>query len=736
MDEDFGSVQSFRELGCSAKFENVEVDAGVRDVLESRGIKNFYSHQAEGIRLVREGKNVVVVAPTASGKSEIYLVPVIEAALAGKRSILVFPTKALSRDQFERLREFNFLGVRSAVYDGDTTQNEREKIRKDFPHILVTNMDMLHHLLLNSRLFLKFWKSLQFIVVDEVHSYSGLCGAHAGNVLRRLKRMLDRFEVKRQFICCSATVRNAREFAGELVGEEFSEVDASSAPKGGVLHEIIVPLNSYTSTAVYYARELLGSGKAGKLLVFGNSHSVVERIGLMAREQGLSLKVYRAGLDLEERRKLEREFKQGSLKALAATSALELGMDIGSVDAVLLAGFPGTVTRVRQRIGRAGRKGQEALAVFIARENALDYYYAENPEEYLRGEPENCFVNVENELVLKQHLLASARDMPLSAEEVGMYWKGKNASTIFEELAREGLLKEWHGDFIPSKEGLKKLRELSLRGAADPVRIYDAEQKKFIGEREEAMALRELFPGAIYLHGGVKFECLNLDLKTKTAFVERVGFDSSEYTVALREREASVVEEVSKRKCFGSSVGERVVDDVAGSGFGECTLSFGRVHVIDTVFGYNVKDYLQDYTVSRRFLDEPLSYEFDTQAIWLDLPEDLVSEVDDFGSGLHAMEHVCISMMPALTGADAGELGGISYPSGRMFVYDGVAGGAGVAKVVFGKFEKIAGMAFQRLKNCKCMNGCPKCVLDPMCGNNNQYLNKESGKKILEKLLK
>ncbi len=726
MEEEFvARVQSFKENGSGAEFAEVELNESVKEILEARGIKKFYKHQAQGIKLAREGKNVVVVAPTASGKTEIYLVPVVEAALAGKRSLLVFPTKALSRDQLERLREFNFLGVRSAVYDGDTTQSEREKIRKDFPHVIITNMDMLHHLLLNSRLFLNFWKTLRFVVIDEIHSYTGSLGAHSANVLRRMKRVLNRFNVQPQFVCCSATVGNAREFAGELVGEEFEEVDATSAPRSPVLHEIIIPEKSYTVSAVEYAKELLEQRAHGrknavnKLLVFGNSHSVVERIAVMAREEGVNLKVYRAGLDLEERRKLEAEFKEGGLKALAATSALELGMDIGSVDAVLLAGFPGTITRVRQRIGRAGRKGQEALAVFIARENPLDYYYAENPKEYLNGEPENCFVNVENEFVLKQHLLAAARDMPLGAEELKKYWNGENVEKMFGQLTREGLLKEWHRDFIPTKEALKELRQMSMRGAAEAIRIYDVDERKFIGEREKAMALKELFPGAIYLHGGVKYECENLDLEKKIAFVKRMRFEATEYTVALREREAKVVNEIMHRACFN-----------------DCSLAFGEVHVVDTVYGYTVKDYLRDYAVARRFLEEELVYEFDTQAIWLDVPEELVFEVEDFGSGLHAVEHVSIAMMPALTGADPGELGGISYPSGRMFVYDGVAGGAGVTKVVYGKFEKIARMAFERLKKCGCENGCPKCVLDPMCGNNNQYLNKETGKKILEKLLK
>ncbi|MEM3555432.1 MAG: DEAD/DEAH box helicase [Candidatus Micrarchaeia archaeon] len=716
-----GEVKEFLEKGDSAKFGEVEVSEEIMHILHGRGIEKFYKHQADGIKKVREGENVVVTAPTASGKTEIYMIPVIESALKGERSIVIYPTKALSRDQLARFREFALLGVKSEVYDGDTSAHIRERIRKEPPHILITNMDMLHFILLNSHLFKKFLSYLKFVVIDEIHTYTGTFGSHSSNIIKRLKRVhLKYSKNKLQFICCSATVGNALEFAEQLAGVPFSLVDARYAPRSTVKHILLNPplteegRESYTTLALKVARQLIGKGR--KLLIFGNSHSVVERIGIVAKETNLhEIKIYRAGLEREERRKLEQEFKSGSTDALVATSALELGMDIGAVDLVILAGFPGTVTRVRQRIGRAGRRGREATAVFIARDNPLDQYYFENPHEYLKGEPESCYVNPQNEFILKPHLLSMMRDYPASIDEINSFPMGEK---LFSQLKAEELCKEFAGCWIPTRRGLRVVREMSIRTAGSSIRIYDVEREKFIGEREEAMAYSELFPGAIYLHGGEKFVSEKLDLVRKIAFVRKLSYETSEYTVALRNREAEVTELLGERECLGGE------------------LSYGRVHISDEVYGYVVKDYLKERISSRIPLDEPLHYEFDTLAVWFDFPEKIVFSVDDFPSGLHAVEHVSIAMMPALTGADPSELGGVSYPAGRMYVYDSTPHGAGLSKIIFEKFERVEKMAYERLMKCKCRSGCPSCILDPQCGNNNRNLNKKAAKEILEKLIK
>jgi len=713
-------MKEFLEKGDAAKFGEVEVPKEIMGVLQGRAIEKLYKHQADGIKKVRKGENVVVTAPTASGKSEIYLIPLIECALHGERSIVIYPTKALSRDQLTRFREFALLGAKSEVYDGDTTAHMREKIRKELPHVLITNMDMLHFILLNSHLFRKFLSSLKYVVIDEIHTYTGTFGSHSSSIVKRLRRVHSKYSKKKlQFICCSATVGNALEFSEQLVGLPFSLVDARYAPRSTVRHVLLNPpmdedrRESYTSLSLKIAHQLIGNGR--KLLIFGNSHSVVERIGIIARETNLhGLKIYRAGLDREERKKLEQEFKLGKTDALVTTSALELGMDIGSVDSVILAGFPGTVTRVRQRIGRAGRRGKEANAVFIARDNPLDQYYFENPHEYLKGEPESCYINPENESILKPHLLSLMRDYPADMQEILAFPMGEQ---LFSQLKAEELCKEFAGNWIPTKKALRLLREMSIRSAGSSIRIYDSEAEKFIGEREEAMAYSELFPGAIYLHGGEKYVSDNLDLERRTAFVHRLGYETSEYTVALRNREAEVIELLGERDSLGGQ------------------LSYGKVHISDEVYGYMLKDYLRETISDRIPLKEPLQYEFDTFAVWFDFPEEVVFSTDDFPSGLHAVEHVSIAMMPALTGADPSELGGVSYPAGRMYVYDSTPHGTGLSKIIFEKFERVEKMAHERLVKCRCQRGCPSCVLDPQCGNNNRHLNKKAAKEILDKLI-
>jgi DEAD/DEAH box helicase domain-containing protein len=693
-----------------AEFGEVELDPIVKDVFASRGISKLYKHQAEAIKAVKEGRNVVVTAPTASGKSEIYMSAIIEAALAGRNSLVLYPTKALSRDQSRRFGAFSLYGIRAEIYDGDTPASKREKIRTNPPNILITNVDMLHFILLNNRMFDKFFDKLEFVVLDELHTYSGVLGAHTANILLRLKRIAAKKRRKLRFISTSATVGNARVFAEELFGENFVEISGESSPRSEIRHRLIAPdEESYLATCA----ELV-DGTTKKTLIFGNSHSVVERLGLIAKRANLSLRVYRSGLKYEKRKEIEDAFRAGKVKVLATTSALELGMDIGDVDSVILAGFPGTITRVRQRIGRAGRKGQTADAIFVARENPLDAYYFENPEEYFNGTPESCYVNRTNANILKAHLVSMAKDAML--DEVDEYTEG--CEKALSELVERGLLKKWGKFYAPTIEGAKFTKGINIRSIGNTIRIYDEEMQKFVGERDEAMAINELFEGAIYLHGGMPYLSEKLDLENKIAHLKPYhGGELNEYSSPLRERNAVIVEEMAEREMLGHK------------------LHYGRVHITDEVYGYQYKDSFSGKTISEHKFETPYIHEFDTFAIWLDIDE-LVGEVQNFGSGLHAFEHVSIAMMPAITGADSKEIGGISYPYGRMFVYDGVPDGNGVTNVVYNLFEKVVEMTKERLRSCKCKNGCPKCILDPQCGNNNRFLDKAAGLTIANTILK
>ena len=695
------------EPACEAQYSNYPLPPMIKHIFEGRGITHLYRHQADGIEYVNQGKNVVIVAPTAGGKSEVFIVPAVEGALKGENTLLLYPTKALARDQHLRFSEFALYGVRTETYDGDTSQGKREKIRARPPQILISNMDMLHFILLNNRLFTKFFEKLKYVVLDEVHSYSGIFGAHASNVLWRLKRLIKlKFNRDLQFICTSATIGNAKEFTQSLCGEEFELVEGNSSPRSEFHHLIISPPESYSVAALRIADEI---GK--KALIFGNSHSVVERMGLMSKRMNLPLAVYRSGLRQDARRQIEHDFKAGKIKYLATTSALELGIDIGDTEVVVLAGFPGTITRVRQRIGRCGRKGQRGYGVFVAKDSPLDQYYVENSKEYLYGEPEHCYINPKNENILKLHILSAAKDQMFSPEEIT-----EEIAKNLKLLEEEELIKKWGNFYSTTKEGGKRSRLINLRSAGGSVKIYNTETEKQIGERGVAMAIKELFEGAIYLHGGRPYLSKNLDLEKMEAWVEPMRTAVEEYTSALSNKSAEVVEELASRECLGHKI------------------FFGKVHISEEVYGFLVKDVFGATRIAEHTFETPYLYEYDTYALWIDL-DDMVYDVPEFGDGLHAFEHVSISMMPAITGADPKELGGISYPSGRMYVYDSVPDGNGVTQVVFSKFERIVQMSKDRLEKCDCEKGCPKCILDPMCGNDNRFLNKESGKIIAEKLL-
>ncbi len=692
--------------------EDVKIHSEVMEILRARGVNKLYAHQAKAVRAIRDGKNIVLMAPTAAGKTECYMIPVIEAALEGGCTLMLFPTKALSRDQWNRVREFNLLGVRSAVYDGDTPESQRMKVRNDMPHIIITNVDMLHYMLGNWRIWRPFFAKLKYVVVDEVHAYSGTLGSHVANVLWRLRRLLDRQTqrpAKVQFIASSATVGNAAEFAGKLCGlGDFELISGEGAPRGVIHHGVISDQEESTvSTSLKVAKEL---GK--KTLIFGNSHNMVERLGMVGRKMGLKVAVYRSGLPPEERRELEAGFHSGRVPVMAATSALELGMDVGDADVAILAGFPGTVTRLRQRIGRVGRKGQECYAVMVARDNPLDQYYAANPKTYLEGKAESCFAKPDNPFVRSLHLLSAARDWPL---EEGDLKEGDGP--LLQKLLEEGMIKKWSGGIVPTPAGMKKVRSLSLRNAGTRVRILDAGSNQLLGEREEPLAISELYPGAIYLMGGRRYVSKGIDLDEGVAKVERLTDDEPYYTQALKSKQAEVLDVEEERRWGGVEMGR------------------GAVHITNEVHGYVLKDSFRGTTIRKVELEKPLTHEFDTHALWADW-EMWADNTASYAEGLHALEHVSIAMMPALTGADPAEIGGISYPQGRIFYYEGAEGGSGLSQTVMLRYGECIRMTLDRLASCACEDGCPSCIYSPQCGNNNYYLSKGMAKTLAEKGLK
>ncbi len=616
---------------------------------------------------------------------------------------MIYPTKALSRDQLKRFYYLPIYGITLDIYDGDTPQGKRKKIRDNPPSLLITNFDMLHFILLNHKKFEKLFRNLEYVIIDEFHIYTGVFGSHVGNIIRRLKRLMKKAYGKEvKFVVSSATVKNAKEFAESIVEEKFELVKGEGKSKK-IHHLIVKPLDSYLSATIRIA-SLLDK----KTLIFANSHGSVERLGIIARNSGLDLWVYRAGLSKKYREELEKKFKSSKNAIIASTSALELGIDIGSIEAVIMAGFAGKISSAKQRLGRAGRKG-EGIAVFIARESPLDIYYAEHPELYIFKEAESCYANPSNPYILKPHLLAMAKENLLREEEV------KGNEKLVEELVERKLLTKFGKFYSITKEGAIAVRKLSIRGVGENISIVDMEREEVIGQREKSLAISELFEGAIYLHGGKFFISKKLNLDEGKAYVVRYAGEENIYTKALVERNAEVLEEYANRK------------------MGDLSLNMGRVRITTEVYGFLVKDVFSNSTIGEHSFETPYIAEMESNALWLDFEE--IPSVGNFGDALHGFEHVSIAMSPLLTGSDEKELGGISYSNGRMYIYEGIPGGVGLVDVLYKRFEELSLHTKNRLYECDCEDGCPKCIFDPMCGNDNRYLSKEGAKKLSSYIL-
>jgi DEAD/DEAH box helicase domain-containing protein len=426
------------------------------------------------------------------------------------------------------------------------------------------------------------------LVLDDVHVYTGAFGGHVAQILKRLRRMCAVRGSRLQVVACSATIHNPAEFALGLLSQRLNVIRGEGR-RSPVLHRIVNPpyvgrdrRESYLTRALRIVEELLEERR--KILVFANAHVSAEALGAMASERGVGgVAVYRAGLLDRERRELEAKFRGGELRVLVTTSALELGIDVGAVDAVVLAGYPGSATRVRQRIGRAGRKGQEALAVLVARDNPLDQYFVDHPYEYVAGEPESAYVHAQSPEIARPHLVAFVRDLPDEAEWIERFFT--DGEVLLAQAVAEGLVtqRESDGRWIPTREGIARVFHLNVRGAEARVRILDLERDEVIGDRERHQAMLELFPGAIYLHGGRRYRVMFLDLERGVVGV-RPAADGHVRTTPLFDREAEVVEQLAERTCHDAPLG------------------FGRIRITTTVHGYLRRDIFRGTILDRREL--------------------------------------------------------------------------------------------------------------------------------------
>lgn len=707
-----------------------ELPGKLWSALRSVGIAKLYSHQARAIDAALNGRDVAVVTPTASGKSLIYNIPVLRTILDGDDicALYLFPLKALGQDQKKTLEELSIrLGgiVNIAIYDGDTSSYRRKKIRQKPPHVLISNPDMVHLSLLPYHDRWKdFWRKLKFVVLDELHTYRGIFGSHVTQVMRRLHRVCDYYGSRPLFIACSATVDNPAELASKLIGRELLIIEKSGAPQMSRHWLFLNPDVSLHTAAVKIFTDSVRAGL--KTIAFTQARKVTELIHTRVIQEAPWLRSrissYRAGFLPEERREIEKKLADDILDGVISTSALEMGIDIGSLDVCILVGYPGTVTTTWQRSGRVGRSDRSSLVVLIAGQDALDQYFMKHPEDFFGRRYEAAVVDPDNREVLKSHLSCAAAELPLSK---GDRWfdPAKYKRAIDENVNERRLLVSLDGERWLSSSRYPQ-RMVDIRTVGETFSIFDINTKKLVGTISGPRVFSECHPGAIYLHRANQYVIRELNLEDRNILAEEM--DEKYYTKPLIDKNTSILE-VTKSQPVANFV-----------------LRFGRLLVTERVVGYEKRRISGGDLLGVYKLDLP-PVQFETKGIWMELDrviEEMTRKRElHFMGGIHAIEHAAIGLMPLFAMCDRNDVGGISYPmhpevkKSAIFIYDGYQGGVGLAERAFGFLEDLLKKTLERIEECECELGCPSCIHSPKCGSGNKPLDKAAAILILKAML-
>jgi len=730
---------------CDASYAELDkpLVSSLQQCLDEHRLLPLYNHQAEAVNCARRGKNVMVSTSSASGKTLCYNIPVMEAILTepGSRALYLFPTKALAQDQLHGLQELfypHLLGVEEfATFDGDTPQAERPEIRKRVK-IMLTNPDMLHiGILPNHQLWSRLLRHLRYVVVDEAHIYRGVFGSHVACVLRRLRRLCQLYGSDPQFICCSATIANPGEHAEKLVGLPFTVVDNDGSPHGGkdfvfwnppIIDAARSVRRSVNSEATNLFTELVSRNI--RSLIFARSRRLTELIYTYSRQRLTEtvptlagrIKAYRAGYLPEERRRIEQELFSGQLLGVVATTALELGIDIGDLEATVLTGYPGSIASTWQQAGRSGRGRDGSLSFLIGLDNPLDQYFMRHPDFFFQKGFENVLVNPDNPYILRAHLLCAAWELPLGSDEeiFGSTFRQKRV-----ELEEQGMLKERRQRWYLSPRIAYPAQSINIRSTSgDNFDLIDTSTDSLLETVEASVAFFQIHPGAIYLHQGESYLVTDLELADRTAYAEPTT--ASYYTQTKEIEDLHIVKRTRSRSC------------------GQTKVYLGEVEVTNIVVGFKKKAQFTEEVIGEEPLDLPPRH-FPTVALWFDLPPEVIARLDrsqlDFAGGLHAVEHAAIAILPLFALCDRNDIGGVSIPfhpdTGRaqIFIYDAYPGGIGIAEKGFDLVEELWQATLKAIAECPCQEGCPSCIQSPKCGNNNEPLDKKAAQTLLEGLL-
>jgi DEAD/DEAH box helicase domain-containing protein len=706
------------------------------DRLRLVGVNGLYAHQLDALERVRAGRDVVIATGTASGKTLVYDLAFAAQAMADPKAtaLYLFPTKALARDQLRQIRELRLPQLKAAVYDGDTPKAERPMIRRN-ANLVLSNPDMVHASLLPDHpRWGDFFLRLSLVVVDEAHVCRGVFGSHVSMVLRRLRRLVAHYGGEPRFVLASATVGNPTELAERLVGIPFDAVTEDGSPTGARTFALWNPpvideesgarRSALTDASTLMAR----MAEAGvKSIGFTRSRRAAELLAEFARRElppdlRRTVKSYRAGYLAEERRELERQLAGDELIAVASTNALELGIDIGSLDAAILVGYPGTRASMWQQAGRAGRRADASLAVLVAQDDPLDQYLVTHPADLFDKPPEAAVIDPGNPFVLEPHLRCAAREYPLAEDELAFF--GPGAADAAERLVDRGELARRRG-LLHHVGRESPHRAVDIRSASGHLfAIVIEETGELLGTVDESRAYYHVHPGAVYLHQGEQFEVRELDLVDRVALVSRS--DPDFYTQSRDTTDIEVVEPLEEART------------------GDVPTFYGTVRVTNQVVAYVRKHVATGETLEVVPLALP-PQTLETRAVWWAIPHDVVARAAIMPAQLpgaaHAAEHAAIGLLPLVATCDRWDVGGVStayHPDTgtcAIFVYDGYPGGAGIAERGFRSATRLLEATLETVRRCPCTTGCPGCVQSPKCGNGNEPLDKAGAVSLLAGML-
>ena len=695
----------------------------------------LWTHQAAAIDGARAGRSVVVATGTASGKSLCYQLPIAEAVVGEPTgtALLLYPTKALAQDQLRSLTALGIPGLVAATYDGDTGIDERTWTRRN-ANVLLTNPDMLHvGLLPYHERWATFLMRLRYVVLDELHVLRGIFGTHVAHLLRRLRRLCAHYGSDPTFLFGSATIGEPDRLAAALCGKDVEAITDDGSPRGERLFALwntplLDPLTGARGSTNVETASVLSAlvGDDRRAIAFCRSRKGTELVAADTQRRvperlRRAVRPYRGGYLAEERRAIERELFAGRLRAVVATSALELGIDIGNLDACVLSGFPGTIASMWQQAGRAGRAQQQSLAVLVAGEDQLDQWLMAHPHEVFTRQPEPAVVNTANPFVLLPHLACAAYELPLAPDDER--WWGDTLDDGVRELVQDEQLKVRAGRAFWSGRGSPAPRVGLRTGSSVEYRIARPDGQ-LVGTVDESRAFEQVHPGAVYLHQGQAWKVVDLDLDDHVAYVEPSAGDEMTQTRSDTDIRILGIDRVAR--------------------IGPIRLCLGAVEVREQVVGYQRKDVRTREVLGTVELDLPPT-RLVTRAFWYEIePATLVGAgiaAGDWPGALHAAEHAAIGMLPLFTICDRWDVGGVSTAlqadtgTPTIVIYDGYPGGAGIAELGFDAGRLLLERTLELIEACPCATGCPSCVQSPKCGNLNEPLDKAGAARLLGAML-